>query len=76
MKPLEAFKSPIDGREIRDRRQLQAHNREHEVTDFRDYGADYFKRKAAEREAVFKSETDQFRRERKQALAEAFKRYD
>lgn len=75
MKPLEAFKSPIDGSEIRDRSQLRRHNQQHGVTDYRDYGDAYFARKAREREAVFKSESEQFRRERRQAIAEAFKRH-
>lgn len=71
---IEEFRSPIDGRIISDRKQLREHNKEHGVTDYRDYGDDYFSRKQKEREAVFSAKTAQANEERKRDFIEACKR--
>lgn len=47
---LQSFVSPIDGREISDRSQLRAHNKEHGVTNSADYSHDYMMGKAKQRQ--------------------------
>ena len=42
LKSFEAFKSPLDGRMISDRRQLAEHNKKHGVTNIADYGVKHF----------------------------------
>jgi hypothetical protein len=44
-----SFKSPIDGKEIRDRNQLAQHNKRHGVTNSADYSPEYLKKRAADR---------------------------
>jgi hypothetical protein len=51
MKPLEAFKSPIDGSIISDRGKLAAHNKRHGVTNSADYSNNYLERKTQQRVA-------------------------
>tara|TARA_R110000851_G_scaffold288960_2_gene443095 strand:- start:5157 stop:5552 length:396 start_codon:yes stop_codon:yes gene_type:complete len=51
MKPLESFKSPIDGSIISDRRKLAAHNKRHGVTNSADYSNNYLERKTQQRVA-------------------------
>ena len=48
--PLEPFKSPITGEEITSREQLRRHNREHGVTDSRDYSPQFMEQRQKERE--------------------------
>jgi hypothetical protein len=67
--PLEPFKSPVDGSIISCRSKLRAHNKRHGVTDYRDYGDEWFKRKARERELELISESA--RRERARDIANA-----
>ena len=55
---ISPFVSPIDGSTIYTRRQLAAHNRRHGVTDVRDYGPDWFPRKAKERNAAITGKHD------------------
>jgi len=68
---LEAFVSPIDGSVIDDRAKLRKHNARHGVTDNRDWGPDWFARKAKEREASLNGTTKQAKRERIEALKHA-----
>ena len=49
--PIEPFVSPVDGTVISDRKQLREHNKRHGVTNTADYGPEWFKRKAEERNA-------------------------
>lgn len=55
---IEPFVSPIDGKAIYSRRQLREHNHKHGVTDLRDYGPDWFSRKAKERSDNITGKTD------------------
>lgn len=48
---IKPFKSPIDGSVIGTRADLRIHNIKHGVTDQRDYGPNWFERKAKERQA-------------------------
>ena len=74
MKPIDEFVSPIDGQVITDRSKLRKHNAEHGVTDYRDYGDNYFERKEKERKQVLNGNTPQARAERKQVIADAFRK--
>lgn len=74
MKPIEEFKSPIDGRIIRDRSHLRQHNKEHGVTDMRDYGSNHFERAAKERREILSGKAKSEVRARKQALVDAMKK--
>ena len=49
LKPFEPFKSPIDGKMITSRSKLAKHNKQHGVTDFRDYSNGFIEKRAAER---------------------------
>jgi len=60
----ESFKSPIDGRMIHDKSQLANHNREHGVTDHRDYGDKWFADKAKQRDLETRGQTASAKRER------------
>ena len=46
---IEPFRSPITGEIISSRSQLRQHNKEHGVTDSRDYSPEYYQKKAQER---------------------------
>ena len=59
---LEPFMSPIDGKMIYSRRQLKEHNKKHGVTDMRDYGPDWFERKAKERQQAITGKADRAER--------------
>lgn len=49
VKGFEAYKSPIDGSIIRNHRDLERHNKKHNVVLQAEYGNDFFDRKAKER---------------------------
>ena len=49
---FQEFKSPIDGSRIGDRRQLDAHNKKHGVTNISDYGQAHFDKAAAKRSEI------------------------
>lgn len=70
--PLEPFVSPVDRSVIGDRKHLREHNKRHEVTDFRDYGTEYFERKAKERERNLAGDSYKAREERKRDLLRTF----
>lgn len=72
---MEPFKSPIDGRIIRDRAQLAQHNREHGVTDSRDYSQDHFYKKAKERKAALNGTTREARQQRIEMLQRTIDHY-
>lgn len=55
---IEPFVSPIDGKPIYSRRQLRDHNLKHGVTDMRDYGPQWFERKAKERADAMTGKSD------------------
>ena len=52
MKPLDPFKSPIDGRHITCRSKLRDHNLEHGVTNQADYSNGYIERRAKAKHAA------------------------
>lgn len=68
LKPIEEFRSPVDGSVISDRGQLREHNKRHGVTDMRDYGDNYFQRKESERQAILKGNTKEAKRERVETI--------
>jgi len=68
---VEAVVSPVDGSVIDDRGKLRKHNARHGVTDPRDYGPDWFARKAAERENNLNGTTKRAKAERIEALKHA-----
>ena len=74
MKPIDEFVSPIDGKVITDRSKLRKHNAEHGVTDYRDYGDNYFDKKKKEQEADRTGKTRKAKEERKQLLVDAFRK--
>lgn len=68
---MEPFVSPVDGTVIRDAAQLASHNKKHGVTDQRDYGPDWFKRKGAEMEQRRQQLDPASKRDRIEALKRA-----
>ena len=46
---IEAFVSPVDGRVVNTRSELAVHNREHGITDSRDYSKEFIEKKHIER---------------------------
>jgi hypothetical protein len=62
MKPLQDFKSPIDGSIISSRAQLKRHNEKHGVTNSADYSKGYIEKKANERNAAGERHLKQTRR--------------
>ncbi len=61
---IAAFKSPVTGEIIDDRGQLRRHNKQHGVTDLRDYGPEYFERKTKEMHAESTGQTPGAKKER------------
>ena len=68
MKELEPFISPVDGKVIKTRAQLRAHNKEHGVTNAQDYGDAYFKRRSREMHNESIGNTKQAKAARREAL--------
>ena len=67
---LEPFQSPVTGEIISSRAQLRRHNKENGVTNSQDYSADYFEKKAKEREQAIRGNTDADRRHRLEIMRE------
>lgn len=61
---IESFVSPIDKSVITGRSHLREHNNKHGVTNIRDYGENYFERKAHERRDEMQGTTKKQRIER------------
>jgi hypothetical protein len=76
MKPLEEFRSPVDGSIISDRAQLRRHNARHGVTNIADYGGSYFERKASERETVLSGRSRQAKAERVDTIKRAIAQHE
>jgi len=53
---FDAFKSPIDGSEIRTQRQYDDHCRKHNVVPSAEFNKEFVERKQKERERLFKGE--------------------
>ena len=68
IKSMEPFISPVDGKVIKTRAQLRAHNKEHGVTNTQDYGDAYFKRRGREMHNETIGNTKQAKAERREAL--------
>jgi hypothetical protein len=68
---VEPFVSPIDGTIIQSRNGLRDHNLKHGVTDMRDYGQEWFKKKAKERAEKIAGKDRRSRAERVEAIKEA-----
>jgi hypothetical protein len=75
LKPIEEFVSPIDGSVISDRTHLREHNKRHGVTDMRDYGVDYFKRRGKEKYNDMIGNTKKAKRERVETIKEAMHKH-
>lgn len=65
---FEPFKSPIDGTIITCRSKLKEHNKRHGVTDIRDYGDEWFDKKAKERERETLGMTPEAQKERREII--------
>ena len=61
---IEPFRSPIDGRAITSRSKLRDHNKQHGVTNARDYGPDYYKKAAKLRQDKLEGNTAEQKRDR------------
>ncbi len=72
---IKPFVSPIDQRVIKTRADLRAHNSQHGVTDMRDYGSDWFERKAKERAADYRGESRKADREATEDIKRAMQQY-
>ena len=57
IKGFDAFKSPVDNCIISTQKQLDAHNKRHNVVDSREFTQTYYEGKAKEREKALKGET-------------------
>jgi hypothetical protein len=71
---IQPFRSPVDGTVIHSRTALRYHNEKHGVTDPRDYGPDYFKRKEKERNDALTSQGRRQKAARIEAINEALYR--
>tara|TARA_R110000803_G_C11989465_1_gene321778 strand:+ start:1020 stop:1352 length:333 start_codon:yes stop_codon:yes gene_type:complete len=71
---LSPFVSPIDGSVISSRTHLREHNRKHSVTDPRDYGPNWFERKAKERAVEYAGTSKKAKAERVEAIQESMYR--
>ncbi len=71
---IKPFVSPIDGSVIGSRSDLRVHNQRHGVTDPRDYGPEYFKRKKRDREDDLSCSSRDHRRDRINSIQEAIYR--
>ena len=71
---IEPFVSSVTGETITTRSQLRQHNREHGVTDSRDYSASFFERKAKEREIALNGQSESDKKDRIEILREKFNR--
>lgn len=65
---IQPFVSPITKRVVSSRSGLRQHNREHGVTDSRDYSADYLQRRSDARVARMQGRTPEARQERRELI--------
>lgn len=72
---FEPFKSPIDGSIISCRSKLREHNKRHGVTDIRDYGDEWFEKKAEERRRETLGQTSEAERERRAIVEKTLYQY-
>ncbi len=68
---MEPIKSPVTGKEISCRGTLRAHNKEHGVTDARDYSPAYMDKATKEKDDRITGNTAEDRNHRRQAIADA-----
>ena len=71
---LQEFISPITKELIHDRRQLRNHNKQHGVTDSRDYSPDFMKKAEHARHDEMTGNTRAAKNERIEALNEALRK--
>jgi hypothetical protein len=71
---IEPFISPIDKTVITGRAALRAHNKRHGVTDIRDYGPEWFKRRGKEKDADRLGQTKAAKQERIDLFKHAYER--
>ena len=71
---IDPFVSPVTGETITTRSQLRQHNKEHGVTDSRDYSGSFFEKKTREREQAINGRTENDHRDRINILREQFNR--
>lgn len=67
--------SPVDGTLIDDRGKLREHNKRHGVTDVRDYGDDWFKRRGVEKHAEMTGATPEAKKERIELIKHVLDHY-
>ena len=68
---IEPFISPVTGKSINSRSELRQHNKEHGVTDSRDYSAEFMRKKTEERCARALGQTKEDKARRIKSLVEA-----
>jgi len=73
-KQLEPFVSSVDGSVISDRGALRRHNKRNGVTDPRDYGPEYFKRKGHDIQRQSEGDTRRDTQERKHLINDALRK--
>lgn len=56
VKDFDAFLSPVDGKVIRNQRELDAHNKTNNVVDSREFSAEHFEAAEKKRGKVFRGE--------------------
>ena len=73
---FDAFKSPIDGSVISNQREYEDHCQKHNVVDSREFSAEWYAKKKAERERLFSGERTKEQELRdKQFINEQINRY-
>lgn len=72
---FEAFKSPVDGSIINNSADLRRHNTRNGVTDMRDYGDEWFKKRGKEMHDEKTGNTPEAKRERQQLCHDVLKAY-
>lgn len=75
MGDIEAFVSPITKEVITSRSRLRDHNKEHGVTDSRDYSPEYMAKKNLERENNLIGNTPQAHKERIECVKQTLEKF-
>ncbi len=75
MRDIEAFVSPIDGTVISSRPKLEAHNKEHGVTNIGDYSSGHFEKGGEKLQKQARGQTAEDKKERCQLIDKTLNHY-
>lgn len=75
MPDIEPFISPIDGKIINSRPQLNAHNKEHDVTNIADYSAGHFEKGGEQLQKNARGQTAEDKKDRCKLIDKTLNHY-